>query len=201
LIYKILNLINAINRISTKSSIPNWTKCGDIMQKKIATIIASLLVTTAASVNAQSEKIPKYFLSDFFKGKPPNCKTLYPPPIGSLPSRTESNQVCVPPPIAIIPEYGVKYAQLMRKGIQAGIRGDYNTALINFRRAHSIEISKNYLKYSNREALRGINGALVAKRYQQNPRPSKRLTPQFFWYYWTGTGDRGNWGTNIIEQK
>ena len=165
-----------------------------------ATLTASVLVTTATSINAQTSKSPKYFFSDFFKGKPSDCRTFYPLPIGELPSRQDADFVCIPPPIAIIPEYGRDYAQIMRRAIRAGIRGDYDSALIHFRRAHLIEISKNHLGYSNREALRGIQGALVAKRYRLDPHPNKRLTPQFFWYYWTGTGDRGNWGRNFERQ-
>jgi hypothetical protein len=172
-----------------------------MVNKIFATITASVLVATAAPINAQIYKGSRYFLSDFFKQEQPDCKIFYPVPIGAVPSRIASDRVCLPPPLAIIPGYGKEYARIMRKGIQAGIRGDYDTALINFRRAQQIEIAKNYLGYNNREALRGINGALVAMRYQQNPHPSKRLTPQFFWYYWTGTGDRGNWGRNINEQN
>lgn len=173
--------------------IPNMVK------KLFASITASALIATATPVNAQTG-IPKYFLGSFFKGNPPDCKTFYPEPIGTVPSRTASDGVCLPPPIAIIPGYGKTYAQLMRKGIDAGMRGDYDTALIDFRRAHQIEIAKNYLGYSNREALRGISGATVAKRYQLEPHPSKRLTPEFFWYYWTGWGERGNWGKNIVDR-
>ncbi len=166
-----------------------------MFKKVFATITVSVLMA-AAPINAQSYP-SKYFFSDFFKNKPSDCKTFYPVPVGAVPGHKAPDDVCMPPPITIIPGYGRDYAQLMRKGIQAGITGDYNTALLNFRRAHSIEISKNYLGYSNREALRGINGALEAKRYQQNPHPSKRLKPQFFWYYWTGIGRRGNWGRNF----
>lgn len=168
-----------------------------------AALTASVLIATATASNPQtiqSDKGPKYFFSAFFKGNPPDCRTFYPVPIGTLPSRKDSDQVCLPPPIAVIPEYGREYAQLMRRAIRAGIRGDYDSALILFRRAHLMEISKDYFGYSNREALRGIHGALVAKRYQQDPHPVERLTPQFFWYYWTGTGDRGNWGRNIVNQ-
>ena len=125
----------------------------------------------------------------------------YPEPIGRLPSHrlSENDDLCTPPPVAIIPKYGKEYARLMRNGINAGVSGDYDSALINFRRAHLIEISKNYLGYRNREALRGINGATVAKRYYKDPHPSERLTPQLFWYHWTGTGDRGKWGKVIPE--
>ncbi len=168
------------------------------MEKKIvATITASVLIATVTPLNAQTYKGSRYYFSDFFKDKPSDCKNFYPVPIGEVPGHRASDDVCLPPPITIIPEYGKDYAQLMRRGIQSGLRGDYDTALINFRRAHSIEISKNYLGYTNREALRGINGAMDGKRYQQNPHPNKRLTPQFFWYYWTGTGKRGNWGRNF----
>lgn len=166
-----------------------------MFKKVFATITVSVLMA-AAPINAQSYA-SKYFFSDFFKNKPSDCKTFYPVPVGAVPGHKAPDDVCMPPPITIIPGYGRDYAQLMRKGIQAGVTGDYNTALLNFRRAHLIEISKNYLGYSNREALRGINGALDAKRYQQNPHPNKRLKPQFFWYYWTGIGKRGNWGRNF----
>ena len=147
------------------------------------------------------ERAPKYFRSSFYKNKPSDCKIFYPVPVGAVPSHKASDKTCLPPPLAIIPEYGKNYARLMKRGIRAGMRGDYNTALINFRRAHQIELSKDYLGYTNREALRGINGAMVAQRYQLEPHPVKRLTPKFFWYYWTGTGDRGNWGRHIIERK
>jgi hypothetical protein len=165
------------------------------MLKKISVILAaSAVVITAAPINAQIYNGQRYFLSDFFD-KSPNCEMFYPEPIGKLPSLMAVNKICLPPPIAIIPKYGIYYARLMRIAINAGLRGDYDTALINFRRARLIEISKEYLKYSNREALRGINGALVAKRYQSNPYANNtRLTPQYFWYYWTGTGDRSKWG-------
>ncbi len=172
--------------------------CGDIMGKKFfATITVSILLATAAPIKAQNYKSSSYFYSDFFKNKPSDCKTFYPVPIGAVPGHKAPDDVCIPPPLTIVPKYGKKYAQLMRRGIQAGIRGDYDTALANFRRAELIEISNNYLGYTNREALRGINGALIAKRYRQNPHPNKRLTPQFFWYHWTGTGKRGNWGRNF----
>lgn len=166
----------------------------------IAIVTAALLVASTTPTNAQTSRSSKYFFSDFFKGRPSDCQTSYPVPIGTIPSRQDANLGCLPPPIAIIPGYGKIYAQLMRRAIQAGVRGDYDSALIHFRRAHLIEISKNHLGYSNREALRGIQGALVAKRYRKNPHPSKRLTPEFFWYYWTGTGDRGNWGRNFERQ-
>jgi len=48
------------------------------------------------------------------------------------------NKICLPP-IAIIPKYGSYYARLMRIAINAGLRGDYDTALINFRRARLID--------------------------------------------------------------
>jgi len=164
-----------------------------MLKQFFALLAASALLVTTAPINAQSNNEQRYFFSDFYD-EPSNCQIFYPEPIGKLPSFLTGDQACLPPPIAIIPGYGSSYARLMRNAINAGIKGDYNTALINFRRAHLIEISKNYLGYTNREALRGINGALVAKRYQVEPHPDKRLTPQFFWYYWTGTGKRGNWG-------
>lgn len=172
-----------------------------MVKKNFVTITASILIATAAPINAQTYKDSNYYFSDYFKDKPSECNTFYPVPIGAVPGHRAPDDVCVPPPITIISGYGREYTGLMRRGIQSGIRGDYDTALINFRRAHSIEISKNYLGYSNREALRGINGAINAKRYQHNPHPSKRLTPQFYWYYWTGTGKRGNWGRNFNQQK
>lgn len=175
------------------------TRQDDVMLKKIfATLAVSAIPLITAPTFAQSEtqsrKSPQYFLGDAFKGNPPNCLMYYPEPIGRMPGRSLSEDLCSPPPLAIIPRYGEDYAGLMRNGIRAGIRGDYDTALINFRRAELIEISKNYLGYRNREALRGINGARLAKRYKLYPHPVKRLTPQFFWYHWTGTGNRGNWG-------
>ncbi len=168
-----------------------------MLKKIFATLAASALVITAAPINAQSDNGQRYFFRNILD-EPPNCQTFYPEPIGTLPSRMDDDQICLPPPIAIIPKYGRYYARLMRTAINAGINGDYDTALINFRRAHLIEMSKNHLGYSNREALRGINGAVVAKRYQINPHPDNRkLTPEFFWYHWTGTGERGNWGRII----
>jgi hypothetical protein len=171
------------------------------MLKKISVTLlaASTVVITATPINAQSYKNQRYFLSDFFD-KPPNCTMFYPEPVGKLPGLMNVHKICLPPPIAIIPKYGRHYERLMRIAINAGIRGDYDTALFNFRRAHLIEISREYLGYSNREALRGINGALVAKRYQSNPHSSNtRMTPQYFWYYWTGTGDRRNWGRSLQQ--
>ena len=143
---------------------------------------------------------PKYFYSSFYKNKPSDCKIFYPVPVGAVPSHKAKDDTCLPPPLVIIPEYGKEYTRLMKTGIRAGIRGDYNTALINFRRAQQIEIAKGYLGYANREALRGINGAMVAQRYELEPHAVKRLTPKFFWYYWTGTGDRGNWGRHILDR-
>jgi len=165
-------------------------------------LIAAALIAIATILPAQAQmtREPKYFRSSFYKNNPPDCKIFYPVPIGAVPSRKAPDDTCLPPPLAIIPEYGKNYTRLMKTGIRAGIKGDYNTALINFRRAQQIEISKDYLGYTNREALRGINGAMVAQRYQLEPHSVKRLTPKFFWYYWTGTGDRGNWGRNIIER-
>ena len=165
------------------------------MLKKISLpLVASALVITVAPINAQTSNGQRYFLSDFFD-KPPNCETFYPEPIGKLPSRMAADRVCLPPPIAIIPKYGNYYGRLIHTAINAGVKGDYDTALIYFRRARLVEISKEYLGYSNRDALRGINGAVVAKRYKSNPHPDNtRFTPQYFWFYWTGTGDRSNWG-------
>jgi len=165
-------------------------------------LIATALIAIATAIPTQAQMAgePKYFHSSFYKNKPSDCKIFYPVPVGAVPSRKAPDDTCLPPPLAIIPGYGKDYTRLMKTAIRAGIRGDYNTALINFRRAQQIEISKNYLGYTNREALRGINGAMVAHRYQLEPHPVKRLTPKFFWYYWTGTGARDNWGRNIIER-
>ena len=169
-----------------------------MIKKLSVTLAASAVVITAAPVNAQSYNGEQYFLGEFFD-KSPDCEIFYPEPVGKLPSLMAVDKICLPPPIAIIPKYGNYYARLMDIAINAGIRGDYNTALLNFRRARLIEISKDYLRYSNREALRGINGAVVAKRYQSNPHPDHTRTPQYFWYYWTGTGDRSNWGRSLHQ--
>ena len=169
-----------------------------LMLKKISVTLVASVVITAAPINAQSSNRQRYFLGDF--DKPPNCETFYPEPIGKLPSRMAADKVCLPPPIAIIPKYGNYYGRLMHTAINAGVKGDYDTALIYFRRARLVEISKEYLGYSNRDALRGINGAVVAKRYKGNPHPdNKKFTPQYFWFYWTGTGDRSNWGSNLNQ--
>lgn len=171
-----------------------------MLKKIFATLTASAVVITAAPINAQSDNGQRYFFRNFLD-EPPDCEKFYPEPIGTLPSRMAEDQICLPPPLTIIPKYGRNYARLMRIAIKAGIKGDYDTALINFRRAHLIEISKNHLGYSNREALRGINAAVVAKRYQRHPDPNNnKFTPEFFWYHWTGTGERGNWG-GILPEK
>lgn len=167
----------------------------------ISALAVTISIATATPISAQIKKEPQYFFSNFYKYKQFDCKIFYPVPIGPVPSRKAADETCLPPPLTIIPGYGKEYSRLMKKGIRAGIRGDYNTALMSFRRAHEIEIAKNYLGYTNREALRGINGAMVAQRYVTEPSPVKRLTPKFFWYYWTGTGDRGNWGRHIIEHR
>lgn len=198
------------NALITKIQETPLTLFGDIMLKNTFVILAvSAIATIATPTNAQtdteSEQPQKYFLSEFFKHNPPECRIFYPEPIGSIPgwilSDKMSDDICSPPPIAIIPKYGKLYARLMSNAINAGIKGDYNTALINFRRAHKIELAQDFLGYRNREALRGINGAIVAKRYQYEPHPVKRLTPQYFWYYWTGTGDRGNWGKVVPDPE
>ena len=171
------------------------------MKRISATLAVLIAIATALPTQAQTTRELKYFRSSFYKNNPSDCKIFYPVPVGAVPSRKAKDDTCLPPPLAIIPGYGKDYTRLMKTGIRAGIRGDYKTALINFRRAQQIEISKDHLGYTNREALRGINGAMVAQRYQIEPHPVKRLTPKFFWYYWTGTGDRGNWGKNIIEHR
>lgn len=186
-----------------------------MIQKIFATLATSALIVTAAPVHAQTSngqlhqtyKGQRYFFSDFYDNDDqPRCKTFYPEPIGALPSRLGADDICLPPPIAIIPDYGSHYRHLMQTAISAGTRGDYNTALINFRRARLIEISKTHLGYSNLEALRGIHGSMIAKRYQRNSRPSKKFhhtntKSQYFWYYWTGTGKHSGWGRDSIFRR
>ena len=71
---------------------------------------------------------------------------------------------CVPHRLWINPAYGAEYARRKQIAINAGGTGsDYNTAIINFRRAQIIS------GVTDSEVRRGLLGATLAKQAAERP--------------------------------
>jgi hypothetical protein len=86
---------------------------------------------------------------------------------------------CIPYQIWINPEYGTEYARLVQIGIErAASKNDYNTAIINFRRAQRIS------GVTDSEVRRALLGAVMAKAIQENPVTG--YTPRRLWILVTG---------------
>lgn len=86
---------------------------------------------------------------------------------------------CVPHRLWINPAYGSEYARLMQIAINAGGTGnDYDTAIINFRRAQTIS------GVTDSEVRRGLLGATLAKQAKETQDGTH--TPYQVWLRVTG---------------
>jgi hypothetical protein len=70
---------------------------------------------------------------------------------------------CIPDPLEVNAEYGAEYSRLMRIAINAALKDDFNTAIINFYRAQEIS------GIADLEVRRGLLGAIMARAVQKNP--------------------------------
>ncbi|MEM7726859.1 MAG: hypothetical protein AAF208_10875 [Cyanobacteria bacterium P01_A01_bin.45] len=73
---------------------------------------------------------------------------------------------CIPRPLWINPSHGYNYSRYMQVAIKSAIyKYDYDTAIINFKRAQAIS------GYKDPEVRRGLLGATIAKAIKKNPVP------------------------------